>query len=80
MNLCIDNFRKLAQCANNCLGVDPNAVVVGGTAVLAASAFGALGALQGLFFLGSLTTVGTGATLALGMCPGPLFCRVRSST
>ena len=42
LNLCLDNHGLLATCPSNCIGVDPNAVVVGGTAIVAASALGAL--------------------------------------
>ena len=55
-------------------------MVVGGTALVAASALGAVGVTSiqsigvGLF---GLATLGGGAMMASGMCP-PLFCRVRT--
>ena len=43
-------------CANNCKGVNPNAVVIGGTAVLAASAIS----------LQQVVTIGVGVAAAAG--------------
>ena len=67
----MDNWGHLANCANNCLGVDPNAVVIGGSAVLAAAAFGGLGLLQSVVGLGAVGAVGTGGLVAMGVCPPP---------
>ena len=71
-----ENFR--AVCANNCRGVDPNAVVVGGSAVLAATAIAAVGSLSSLFpvvfGLGTVALAG-GGLVANGMCPIG-FCNV----
>lgn len=78
LNLCMDNWGRLAQCANNCLGVDPNAVVIGGTAVLAAAAFGGVGLLQSLVGLGAIGAVGTGSLVAMGVCPPPFCTTVRN--
>ena len=80
MNLCLDNHGLLATCPSNCIGVDPNAVVVGGRALVAASALGAVGVTSiqsigvGLF---GVAAFGGGAMMASGTCP-PLFCRVRT--
>ena len=80
LNLCIDNNNELAVCANNCLGVDPNAVVIAGTALTTASAFGFLGPISlqalGVGLFGAFT-LGGGAYVMSGAC-APLFCRVRT--
>ena len=80
LNVCIDNHNELAVCANNCLGVDPNAVVIAGTALTTASAFGFLGPISlqtlGVGLFGAFT-LGGGAYMmsgAGGLCMGPLFC------
>ena len=44
--LCVDTTGSLATCANNCLGVDPNAIVVGGTALVTAATVGSIGLLN----------------------------------
>ena len=57
-------------CANNCKGVDPNAVIVGGTAVLAATAIASVGSLiPQAIGIGGLVLAGGGLTVANGMCP-----------
>ena len=80
LNVCIDNHNELAVCANNCLGVDPNAVVIAGTALTTASAFGFLGPISlqalGVGLFGAFT-LGGGAYVMSGAC-APLFCRVRT--
>ena len=74
----MDNHGDLASCPNNCIGVDPNAVVVGGTALVASAAIGAVSAISiqsvgvGLFGLAAL---GGGSLVGSGSCP-PLYCRV----
>ena len=56
--------------------MDPNAVVIGGSAVLAATAIGGLATLQSAIGIGTLASFGGyGSMLAFGMCPPP-FCRV----
>ena len=56
--------------------MDPNAVVIGGSAVLAATAIGGLATLQSAIGIGTLASFGGyGGMLAFGMCPPP-FCRV----
>ena len=63
-------------CANNCRGADPNSVIIGGGAVLAASAVG------GLSFFGLAPALGLGAVaaaaggMALTQCPASRPCRV----
>ena len=67
-------------CANNCKGVNPNAVVVGGTAVLAASTV----SLQQVLALGvgAAAAAGGGADVVGQMmnqgCPGTRPCQVGS--
>ena len=69
----------LGTCANNCRGVDPNSVIIGGGAVLAASAVG------GLSFFGLAPALGLGAVaaaaggMALTQCPASRPCRVFST-
>lgn len=66
---CKDARNRTVLCANNCIGVDPNAVVIGGTAVLAAAAIGGLGSLlPAVFGLGTVALAG-GGIVANGMCP-----------
>ena len=66
---CKDQHGNIAICANNCKGVDPNAVIVGGTAVLAATAGGGLAYLiSAALGIGGLSLAG-GSTVANGMCP-----------
>ena len=55
-------------CANNCKGVEPNSVVVGGSAVLAAAAVGGISSLAMVFGIGTLALAG-GGTVANGLCP-----------
>ena len=74
INRCFYKVGWSAACANNCIGVDPNSIVIGGTAVVAGAGFGALGYL----------TLGGGAAAAAGLgsfgllvaCPRPIFCQV----
>ena len=51
---CVDTAGELAACANNCPGVDPNAIVVGGAALATAAIVGSAGILQPFFLLGGL--------------------------
>ena len=67
-------------CANNCRGVNPNAVIIGGTAVLAAAAVTPLQVLTPLG-LGALAAAGGGAAVVGQMmnrrsCPATRPCRV----
>ena len=60
-------------CANNCKGVDPNSVIIGGSAVLGAATATGITLLQA----GGLTVGGAGAAaLAMGRCPSDRPCRV----
>jgi hypothetical protein len=63
-------------CANNCRGVDPNSLIVGGGAVLAAASISALSYVPsvglGVMFLGG------GVMLARQMCLAPIYCRSRT--
>ena len=77
----MDNHGDLASCPNNCIGVDPNAVVVGGTALVASAAIGAVSVASiqavgvGVGLLG-LAALGGGSLVGgSGSCP-PLYCRV----
>ena len=66
---CKDPWGANVTCANNCRGVDPNAVVIGGTAVLAATATVPIGLqLISALGLGGIGLAGAG-TVANGMCP-----------
>ena len=63
-------------CANNCRGVDPNSVIIGGGAVLAASAIGGL-SISGLApVLGLGAAAAGGVALSMGQCPASRPCRV----
>ena len=70
-----------AVCANNCLGVDPNAIIGAGIAAVTATGFGALSAITpmlgvGVLGLGAVGAAGVGgAMLTRSQCP-PLYCRV----
>ena len=46
-------------------------MVIGGTAVLAAAAFGGLGLLQSVVGLGAVGAVGYGGLVNMGVCPPP---------
>ena len=52
---CVAEDGELAACANNCPGVNPNSVVVGGTALVAATAIGGIGAFP---IVGMLPIIG----------------------
>jgi len=67
LHQCMDKDNNTLLCANNCKGVDPNAVVVGGTAVLAAAAIA--GSSYLLPAVGLAGGVALGGPMALGMCP-----------
>ena len=74
---CINRDGQKGTCSNNCRGVDPNAIIIGGSAVLAASAL-APALLPQVLSLGGLAAVGAGALVVGtqgGRCPVG-FCRV----
>ena len=73
---------KIANCAANCKGVDPNSIIGGGVAAVALSGLAAqsfLGPAVGLG-VGGLTLAGAGGVAAMGMgmfsCQGATPCRV----
>ena len=80
---CKDMNGEVGTCSNNCRGVDPNAIIIGGSAVLgAASAFGTgLTVLQaaglGGIGLGAVAAGGTSMFLNNARCPNTRPCRVR---
>ena len=66
-------------CANNCLGVDPNAVVLGGSAVLAGTAVAAqawLSAAGGLAAIAAGGAMGAAGGMAARQCPATRQCQV----
>eukprot|EP00090_Calanus_glacialis_P006443 TRINITY_DN15014_c0_g1_i2.p1 TRINITY_DN15014_c0_g1~~TRINITY_DN15014_c0_g1_i2.p1 ORF type:complete len:509 (-),score=78.22 TRINITY_DN15014_c0_g1_i2:81-1556(-) len=66
---CKDGRNNSVLCSNNCKGVDPNAVVIGGSAVLAATAAASVGFLiPAIFGFGGIALAG-GSTVANEMCP-----------
>ena len=64
-------------CANNCRGVNPNSVIFGGGAVLAAATVGGLGFLAPGLGVGAAAVGGTVALMASRQCPNSRPCRVR---
>ena len=80
INYCIerDPRRRLANCANNCRGVDPNAIIGAGVAAVTATGLGAVGLLGPALGIGGVGLVGAaGGAIATRMatCQPPL-CRV----
>jgi len=73
---CPINATHQGTCANNCLGVDASSIVVGGSALLAATAAGGLGsqALMAALGFGGVGVLGVGGLAMRGMCAGPLYC------
>jgi len=76
---CLDKDGIIANCANNCRGVDPNSIVVGGIAVgfavaaaTSSAVVPAVGAGLGALGLG-------GAAVANNLCP-PGLCRTRGGS
>ena len=70
---CLDYKGQLGTCSNNCRGVDPNAIVIGGAAVLAASGIAAQTALQlGLGLVGAppaAAAIGMAGAMFMSSCP-----------
>ena len=64
-------------CANNCRGVNPNSVIIGGGAVLAAATVGGVGYLAPVGAVGAAAAGGTAALMASMQCPRSRPCRVR---
>ena len=67
-------------CANNCRGVNPNAVIVGGVGVLAAAVASQQVLLQaaglGAIGLGAIGVGGASALMNINRCPNTRPCRV----
>merc|ERR1719350_1423344 len=78
--MCKDQFGNNMTCANNCRGVNPNAVVIGGTAVLAA-AVASQQVLLAPLGLGAIAAAGGGAAVVGQMmnrgCPARRPCLAR---
>ena len=70
-----DRYGNNMTCANNCRGVNPNAVIIGGTAVLVAAAVTPLQVLAPLG-LGALAAAGVGQMMNRRSCPATRPCRV----
>ena len=65
----------LGVCPNNCVGVDPSAIVAGGTALVAAATLTTLNIIP-ILGISGLALIG-GSTVAMMMtCQGPFYCRV----
>ena len=80
IHICKDRYGGIGTCSNNCRGVDPNAIIIGGSAVLAAATAGGLTILQaaGLGAIGA-GAIGAGAASVLlntNQCPHTRPCRV----
>ena len=76
---CVDTNGKLAACANNCPGVNPAAIIVGG-GLVTASAIGGIGLLYSRLpmILGAGMGVGSlGLGITRAMCESP-FCSASS--
>ena len=83
VNKCIDNNGAVANCPNNCIGVDPNSIIGAGVAAVTLSSLGALSVVGPLLGFGAL---GVGAVGAAGVggamlansrsCGPPFMCRV----
>ena len=88
VNQCVDGvfngIPRFANCANNCVGVDPNAIIGAGVAAFAATGLGAIGILGPMLGVGALgagavgVAVGGDMLTRVATCP-PLRCRVRDS-
>ena len=73
---CPIDQNTVGVCPNNCVGVDPAAIVAGGTALVAATALSGLNILPVALGATGMTLVG-GTTLTMMLtCHGPLYCRV----
>merc|ERR1719264_2080243 len=78
--MCKDNGGNNMTCANNCRGVDPNSVIIGGTALAAVASVGGLSALTpGILGVGAAGTLGGAAVVnqIMNQCPPSRPCRVR---
>ena len=74
--LCPIDQNTVGVCPNNCVGVDPAAIVAGGTALVAAATLSTLNILPVVLGATGVTLVG-GTTLTMMLtCQGPFYCRV----
>ena len=84
---CQDRDGHLGVCANNCKGVNPNSIIIGGFAPIAVAGLAGQGFLQaGFLGAAGLGAVGVGAVgmgamggglSVTGQCPNTRPCRVR---
>ena len=74
---CVGTDETFLNCANNCKGVDPNSMAVGGSLLLAASAIGGIGTLLPVLGAGGLAVASVGGLMANSFCP-PLMCRAQA--
>ena len=82
---CLDTRGETAICSNNCKGMNPNGIIIGGTAVAIAATVSATGfltpAVMGAVGLGAVGAgaVGVGGASAFftDRCPNTRPCRVR---
>ena len=72
--MCPIDENTLGVCPNNCIGVDPSAIVAGGTALIATATLSTLNILPML----GLAFAGSSAVTMVMACEGPFFCRVGS--
>ena len=76
----MDTEGSLAGCANDCPGVDPEAIIVGGGLLAAATAgagLGALPAVAGAVGFGTLGLAAIGQMVGGAACPATRPCNVR---
>jgi len=81
VNQCIENTHngtaRYSNCANNCIGVDPNAIIGAGVAAATATALGILGSGgvgAAMSAAGGAILTGGGLMMAQGMCLPPFYC------
>ena len=80
VNRCIDGNNDVANCANNCKGVDPNAIIGAGVAAVATTGLtlvGFLGPALGIGGIGAVGAAGGALMTRMDTCQFPL-CRVGS--
>ena len=72
---CPKDENTIGVCPNNCIVVDPSAIVAGGTAIVAAATLTTLN-IAPVLGISGLALMG-GSTLTMMMtCQGPLYCWV----
>ena len=87
VNQCLTNIGGIyyyANCANNCIGVDPNAIIGAGVAAVTASGILAtelvVPILGGMGALGVAGALGAGSMMtAQSMCAPPFYCMLPST-